>query len=238
MFKTRHFFAAGLTLALGTTLSAAPVTFELNDTGIGDGSITGVGTTTVTGIKTPTGAPATDALTLTLGATVTGGVTLDSINEGGGGGQSGLGINVTGGNSSNSGNEAQDVSTNTPPNPINETFTLSFKDDLGNDVAVEFISAEISRLSGAAESVIVQLDGTLIATILGTSSGGSDGGFSTAFTGSPVLAAGDVATFAPGANTSFRLRSVTVAEIIPEPASLVLAGAGLALIAGRRRRVA
>ncbi|MEM6391400.1 MAG: PEP-CTERM sorting domain-containing protein [Planctomycetota bacterium] len=223
------------TLGFGATVLAAPITFELNDDGINDGSVTGNGTTTVTGI----GGVGADELTLTLTATATGtGVSVSSINEGGGGGQSGLGIAVTGPNTSNSPNEAQDVSSNNPPNPINETFVLSFTDENGFDVAVEFLSAEVSRLAGSGESVIVTID-SFSDTIL---SSGNQNAFSTSFTGSPVLAAGSQATFAPGAGTSYRIHSITVQEVesdvvIPEPASLALLSlGGLCVLGGRRRR--
>ena len=206
---------------------------NLTDTTIGDGSVTGEGTAVVTGVQ----GVGPDLLTLTLTASSGGGTTVDSINEGGGGAQSGLGIRVVGPNAANSANEAEFGSNNDPINVITETFLLSSADDAGNPVAVNFLSAEVSRLADATESVIVDIGGA--ATVIsGAAGNGSEGGFSTAFAGNPTLAAGDVASFAPGVGTAFRLRSVTVEEVggvIPEPASVALFAAGCALLAGRRR---
>lgn len=159
--------------------------------------------------------------------TATGGNVAD-LRRSGGGGQSGAGIQSTGANSSNDGSTIELVGNQST---LDETITLSFLDGSGDPVAVNLFSFLAAHFqTGETLSAIVGASGTQ--AFASSASNNAQNTYN--FAASTSLAAGDSLSF-KSTNGSFRLSSVDF-ELVPEPASMLLVGAGLALMAGRRRR--
>lgn len=223
---SRTAFAVAMTACLAASAPAAVLDFTDTGTfGDLDPVSNGVGTTTVTVTVTD----GTTDVKVTLSGT-----SLRSANAGVvapasfalNNNDSRLGIDSAGGDANlNLENDPADELAG--GNTYTETFTLLFTDTSDNPLSVEINDIGLSA-TAPGEAAIFTSDGNIASFADGNSFGSGDAGipFLVGTSGFLEISASE------GTTTGLASLGFTV---VPEPASLILVGAGLALMAGRRR---